>query len=72
MLTTWALIGTITYIWHNVYVWDYCSSGFKKEITTFKFFIATVVVFPVIWYILLKCIIEVEAGLRKWKKGDGL
>lgn len=64
----WVLIGTMVYVIHNVYVWDVASDSFKREIVTFKFFIASVIIFPIPLIAVIYIVIRVELDFRKWKR----
>jgi len=70
--TLWIIIGSLALIMHNVYVWDVCSDDFKKEITTIRFLIACVIAWPVILFIVIRIIVDVEIKFRKWKKENDI
>lgn len=64
----WVLIGTMVYVIHNTYVWNVASDSFKNEIVTFKFFLASVIVFPIPLFACIYIAVSTEIAFRKWKR----
>lgn len=67
----WIAIGAAVYVWHNTYVWECVSESFKKEITSFHFFLSAVLIWPVIAAIVAYIEIDVAIKFRRWKKENG-
>ncbi len=69
--TIWVVFATVSLIIHNIYVWDSCSDNFKREITSFKFYASSMVIWPVLLGAVAYISITVAVKFRKWKKENG-
>lgn len=71
IITAWLILGSLSFAWHNIYLWDCASDEFKKEITSFHFFVGAVIGFSLILYVVISIKIRVVIDLHKWKKENG-